>query len=133
VTPEIDTTPIPRPVLPPGSATLASATPADPWGAWAYSAVVQPRSSGNAARILVSMRGHWAFIRLSAGNFDFSQARRNGRDLRFLNPDGTPLKYSISYWSRWRHKAVIWVRLPAERPEYLIMLWGNPSTVGLSR
>lgn len=123
--PAIDTTPIPRPALPPGSATLASGTPARAWGAWAYSAVVQMRPPANSTLISATRRGFWALVRLSGRNFDFSQARPNGRDLRFLNPDGTPLKYSISYWSRWRHKAVIWVRLPAEKPEYMIMLWGN--------
>jgi biopolymer transport protein ExbB len=55
-------------------------------------------------------------IRLHAGNFGyFADLAENGRDLRFLKDDKTPLHYQVEHVDTLSELGLIWVRLPQVR------------------
>ncbi len=52
-------------------------------------------------------------IRLHTGNFNFSAAKEDGSDIRFVNADDKePLKYHIESYDPADEMALLWVRLP---------------------
>lgn len=57
-------------------------------------------------------------VRLHSGNFDFTTARPDGSDLRFIAADDkTELKYHIEKFDSVNELAVIWVNLPKADPK----------------
>jgi biopolymer transport protein ExbB len=57
-------------------------------------------------------------VRLHSGNFDFTTARPDGSDLRFIAADDkTELKYHIEKFDPVNELAVIWVSLPKADPK----------------
>ncbi len=67
-------------------------------------------------------------VRLHKDFFDFTQANKDGGDLRFATPDGQRLAYQIDEWDPAGGTAAIWVRIPHirgnERQE-LKIYWGK--------
>jgi hypothetical protein len=59
-------------------------------------------------------------VRLNNGTFDFSNAERGGRDIRFRKANGNLLPYEIERWDSAAGAAEIWVRLDT--------VYGNDST-----
>ncbi|MCY2952545.1 MAG: DUF2341 domain-containing protein [Planctomycetota bacterium] len=59
-----------------------------------------------------SEEGFPLLVRLDKDWFDFSQAKRNGEDIRFASATGTPLVYQIDDWDAAKGAASIWVRIP---------------------
>lgn len=63
-----------------------------------------------------------------AANFDFTQTRDSGQDIRFTKPDGSALPYEIEKWDPAAHQAAIWVRMDTihgnNDRQFLIMQWG---------
>lgn len=52
-------------------------------------------------------------VRLHTGNFDFSNAKDDGGDIRFIaEDDKTPLKYHIEKYDPINEMALIWVQVP---------------------
>ena len=51
-------------------------------------------------------------ILLCLANFDFSQAGINGEDIRFTDPDDTPLYFEIECWDSTNEMAEVWVGVP---------------------
>jgi hypothetical protein len=72
-------------------------------------------------------------VRLTANNFDFSQAKSDGSDIRFTKSNGTPLSYEIERWSAAMRTAEIWVKLDTvygnDSSHGFIMYWGNPNAI----
>ncbi len=67
-------------------------------------------------------------LRLNRANFDFSQAKANGEDIRFAGGGGSPLAYQIEQWDAANGIAVIWVRIPAitgNSRQAITMYWGK--------
>jgi len=69
-------------------------------------------------------------IRLHTGNFDFSDAKEDGSDLRFVAADeNTLLKHHVELWDPVNELALIWVRVPALAPgstaEHIWLYAGN--------
>ncbi len=58
-----------------------------------------------------SVDGFPLLVRLDGGNFDFTQARAKGEDIRF-SAAGKPLVYQIEDWDAAKAFAAIWVRIP---------------------
>lgn len=58
-----------------------------------------------------ALDGYPALVRLSAGNFDFAEARASGEDLRFTDLDGAPLDHAVERWDAAGRRAEIWVSL----------------------
>lgn len=67
-------------------------------------------------------------VRLNSDFFDFSQAKANGDDIRFVSDAGTPLVYQIDEWDAVACTAGIWVRIPAIKGnarQEIKMYWGK--------
>jgi hypothetical protein len=65
---------------------------------------------------------------LSAGNFDFSQAKPGGEDVRFGKSDGTPVPYALDSFDAGAKSAVFWVSLDVmgnNAAQAFNMYWGN--------
>ncbi|MCF7974072.1 MAG: DUF2341 domain-containing protein [Phycisphaerae bacterium] len=70
-------------------------------------------------------------VRLHKDFFDFTQARPDGRDIRFSTPAGEALPYQIEQWDARKGTAILWVRIPLIRGnerQTLTMHWGNPDS-----
>jgi len=69
-------------------------------------------------------------------NFDFTQARDSGQDVRFTKADGTALPYEIEQWNAAARSAAIWVRMDTVRgnasTQFIVMHWGNGSAASAS-
>lgn len=69
-------------------------------------------------------------VRLHIGNFNFSAAREDGADLRFVAADDTTaLPYHIAQYDALLGEAFVWVKVPGLKPQEQASLWlyyGNP-------
>ncbi|MEI7899502.1 MAG: DUF2341 domain-containing protein [bacterium] len=74
-------------------------------------------------------------VRLNAGNFDFSQAKPLGEDIRFSTGAGVPLPYQIEQWDSVGGTASIWVKIPVitgNTTQEIKMYWGRADAAGES-
>ena len=81
-----------------------------------------------------NLTGYQVPIHLDSSNFNFSQAKTDGSDLRFFS-GGRTLNYWIETWDSEAEDALIWVRLPflsANRSITLLMKCGNPEDEAVS-
>ena len=73
-------------------------------------------------------------VGLNSSNFNFSEAKSDGSDIRFSSGDRT-LNYWIETWDPENEEALIWVRLPslpANRTGKILMRYGNPVAEAMS-
>ncbi len=73
-------------------------------------------------------------VHLDNSNFDFSHAKTNGEDIRFMDSDlcpsdGTPLKHEIEDWDQAGEEAWIWVKVPridgGSATDFIYMFFDN--------
>lgn len=69
-------------------------------------------------------------VRLHSGNFSyFSELAENGKDLRFMADDKTPLKFQIEKFDGINEMALVWVKLPTvmggAAAQSISMYYGN--------
>jgi hypothetical protein len=104
---------------------------AEDLSAWANVTELSLNTSAGGAGIPSTLIGFPLLVRLTAANFEFAQARPDGRDIRFAKPDGTPLPYEIERWDASSRAAEVWVRLDTLRgndaAQSIRMYWGNAS------
>jgi hypothetical protein len=102
-----------------------------PLATWKHSRRIGLNTSASGAGVSATITGFPVLVRLNAGNFDFTQARDNGADIRFVKPDLTLLPYEIERWDPAAGFAEIWVRLDTVRgnsaDQNFLMYWGNPN------
>jgi hypothetical protein len=72
---------------------------------------------------------------LSSSNFDYSKAKSDGKDLRFIDADGsTELKYHIENWNSSGY-SYIWVNVlkidESSSTDYFWMYYGNPDAADI--
>ena len=75
-------------------------------------------------------------VRLRRDNFDFSQAKANGEDIRFSDAKGAPLAYQIEQWDSARGTASIWVRIPVingNARQEVKLYWGKADAQSQSK
>ena len=69
-------------------------------------------------------------LRLHSGNFDFSLAREDGGDLRFVSEDDkTIFPHRIEKWDALMNEAFVWIKIPALQNNAQSKFWlysGNP-------
>jgi hypothetical protein len=73
-------------------------------------------------------------VRLSAGVFDFRQAKPHGEDIRF-SASGKPIAYQIEEWDAVKGVAAIWVRIPViqgNARQEIKLYWGKPDAASQS-
>lgn len=108
--------------------SLASATWNDKWKQRGRVDVNTSRSGVQTAEGLNKVP---VLVRLHSGNFDFTKAKADGSDLRFIaGDDKTPLKFHIERWDLAAELAIIWVQVPTVPPNSdktsLWVYYGNP-------
>ncbi|MDB5104401.1 MAG: hypothetical protein JWP91_2090 [Fibrobacteres bacterium] len=108
-------------VINPGETTFL------PFTEWAHSAPIRVNVNGILAKRVTAIP---LLMRLSAPDFDFSQARGDGADLRFTTETGRILPVHVQSWDSAGGAATVWVKVDtvyADSELHKIrMHWGNP-------
>lgn len=81
-----------------------------------------------------TLQGYPVPVSLNSSNFNFSEAKSDGSDIRFSSGDRT-LNYWIETWDPENEEALIWVRLPslpANKTGKILMRYGNPDAEAMS-
>ena len=96
---------------------------------WPYSAKFILNTSSSGADVRENVLDFPVLIRLTSNNFNFSQAKANGEDIRFCKADGSSLSYEIERWDRLQQRAEIWVKIDTvygnNQKQSYTMYWGN--------
>ena len=77
-----------------------------------------------------NLSDYQVLIELNSSNFDFSKAKADGGDIRFLLPSGKSIPYWIESWDKSGQSAKVWVKvpsIPANSSTVIYMYYGNPS------
>lgn len=117
-------------VQPNDTLVIADTTP------WKYSKKLYCNTTSAGAGVGRDVYDFPALIRLTSANFDFSQAKSDGSDLRFTKPDHTPLPYEIEQWDMAAKVAEVWIRVDTiygnNSAQYIVMRWGASAAVPMS-
>ena len=96
---------------------------------WKYARQLYLNTSATGAAVSGNAYGFPVLIRLTTGNFNFSEANAAGGDFRFTKPDGSLLPYQIDRWDAAGGSAEVWVRADtvfgSSSSQYITMYWGN--------
>lgn len=101
--------------------------------AWDHSRRFTLTTSGLA--MSEDVHGFPLLVRLDESVLDFSEAAGDGRDIRFADAAGRPIRYEIDGWDSIAKRAAAWVRLdtvPADSALDITMYWGNPAARNFS-
>jgi hypothetical protein len=73
-------------------------------------------------------------IVLNAMNFDFTQAKSKGEDIRFTTMEGTALPFEIEFWDATAKVAALWVKVDVKGNAVtnIKMTFGDPAAVSAS-
>ncbi len=98
-------------------AALAAATPAHAWWNTDFSYRTRINLNTQAAGITGEVARAPVLIRLHSGNFNFSDVKADGSDLRFVaGDDRTPLKFHVERWDHAGQTALVWVDVQDLQP-----------------
>jgi Uncharacterized conserved protein len=111
--------------------TLVVANPA-----WKYSKLLNFNTTASGAQVSGNVADFPALIKLTKNNFNFAEARADGRDIRFAKADTVFLQYEIEQWDAARGQAEIWVKVDTvygnDSSHSIGMYWGNANAPGVS-
>jgi len=103
---------------------------------WSHARTINLNTSVSGANTDGNVTNFPVLIRLTSDNFDFSQAKNNGDDIRFTKPDNTFLSYEIERWDTIQKHAEIWVKLDTvfgnDSAQSITMYWGNSDALAQS-
>jgi Concanavalin A-like lectin/glucanases superfamily/Domain of unknown function (DUF2341) len=103
---------------------------------WKYSKRVSFNTTASGANVAGNVNNFPVLIRLTNGNFDFSQAGPAGNDIRFAKQDNTPLPFEIERWDATLRSAEIWVKVDTifgnDSSHFINMYWGNQNAASAS-
>ncbi|MBN2037449.1 MAG: DUF2341 domain-containing protein [Chitinispirillaceae bacterium] len=103
---------------------------------WKYARQLILNTTPSGADVASNVLGFPVCIRLHSDNFDFSQARPNGADIRFTKMDNTPLPYEIECWDSAGGHAEVWVMVDTvlgnNSDQSIMMYWGNAAAIDRS-
>src|SRR5215470_7790487 len=86
-------------------------------GDWAQREKIGVIAGAGGADLKAAVSQVPVLVRLHSGNLDFTRAKPDGSDLRFVSADDkAPLKYHIEKWDPASEIALVWVLLPAIAP-----------------
>jgi len=98
---------------------------------WNFSRKMYLNTTASGAALGNAVYGFPVLVRLRSDNFNFSEAKSNGDDIRFLKPDSTPVPYEIEQWDAAGQTAQIWVKVDTvygnDSSHFMTMEWGNPN------
>lgn len=100
---------------------------------WSSRRQISVDAAATGADIQETLSDFPLLIRLHAGNFGyFAELADNGRDVRFLRDDKTPLHYAVEQVDALSEMGLIWVRLPQVRggvdTDNFWMYYGNANS-----
>ena len=109
---------------------VAPGDTAEVWNTgWNHARKITLNTSATGAGVTGNVTSFPVLVRLTEGNFAFTQARNNGEDIRFTKRDNTFLPYEIERWDAIGNKAEVWVRVDtvhgSDSAHSIIMYWGN--------
>ena len=107
------------------------------YAVWLHSKNITANTSATGYGVNQDVANFPYLVRLSTADFNFSEARRNGEDLRFSDSAGTHLFYQVETWDSAGGKAAAWVLLPLVRgnnaTQYFKMYWGRSTAADSSK
>jgi hypothetical protein len=107
-----------------------------PFAGWPFSKRLYCNTTVSGAGVSGTVTRFPVLVRLTGNNFNFSQAKRDGADLRFTKQDGSPMPFEIERWDSANGRAEVWVRADTvygnDDSHYFIMYWGLRSTSPLT-
>ncbi len=83
--------------------------------------------SGNTGAGTQTLTNFPVLVTLNSGNIDYTQTQNDGGDLRFFDPDGTPLAYEVERWDE-SGTSYVWVKVPqidTTGTDFIRMYYGN--------
>ncbi len=98
------------------------------WG-WPYQRAITIDYAGS-----TTLTAYQIMTTLSPSNFDYSKAKSDGSDIRFMTPEGEMLDYWIHNWDT-SGTSRIWINVPTITPSSvttITMLYGNPTATNQS-
>jgi hypothetical protein len=123
----------------PGSAVFGNAEFGSPGinpPEWDHTARLFINTSGTGVQINNNVYSFPLLVRLDESNFDFSEARITGSDIRFTDRNGISLAHEVEYWNAATKSAAVWVLAPViysdNSTQYINMHWGNSSVSDVS-
>ncbi len=107
------------------------------FSAWTYCSLLKLNTSSSGANVMGSVSNFPLLVRLSQSNFDFSQSKPDGSDVRFTANDpathATELTFKIERWDNVNKLAEVWVKVPTilgdNNTQAIKMYWGNSGTL----
>ncbi|MDB5103245.1 MAG: putative protein of unknown function acetylesterase [Fibrobacteres bacterium] len=98
------------------------------YSAWPQSRRLYLNTTAAGANVAGNVDDFPVLVRLTRAEFDFSQSRGRGRDIRFADAKGKRLRYEVERWDSTAALAEIWVRLDRvagnSNTQYITMHWG---------
>ena len=110
---------------------FAFASPAQAWWNkdWQYRVKLNADAGATGANVTEPIGRTQILLRLHQGNFDFTNLKADGSDLRFIaGDDKTPLHYHLERYSQQAQIALVWIDIPDLAPGTatpLYLYWGN--------
>jgi hypothetical protein len=96
---------------------------------WKYARTLVLNTSTTGADVTGTVVNFPVLIRLTPANFDFSQTKAGGADIRFTKSDTTFVPYEIERWDAVALRAEVWVRVDTvhggDSTQSITMYWGN--------
>jgi hypothetical protein len=99
------------------------------YSAWKYSKRLFLNTTMSGADVSGTVLNFPVLVKLSSANFDFSQAKSDGSDLRLKKSDDSPLPYEIERWDPVTGLAEVWVKVDtvygSDSTHFFTLYWGN--------
>jgi len=103
---------------------------------WLYSRQLFLNTTATGAQVPRNVLNFPVLVRLTAANFEFSQAKTDGSDIRFTKNDNSLLYYEIETWDASANQAAIWVKVDTvygnNNTQNIHMAWGSSSAAGVT-
>jgi hypothetical protein len=101
---------------------------ADDYSQWAHAGAITLNTTATGAGVTTAQTGFPVLMRLTSGNFTFSQALSGGKDIRFATSGGVHIPYQIERWDSTNQVAEIWVKVDVlgnNNTQSITMYWGK--------
>jgi hypothetical protein len=103
---------------------------------WKFVKKIQLNTTSTGAQVAGNVRNFPVLVRLTKNNFTFTEAREDGRDIRFAKEDNTPLPYEIEHWDRSGEQGDLWVKVDTvfgnDSVRGIVMYWGASTSSATS-
>ncbi|MBN1128952.1 MAG: DUF2341 domain-containing protein [Chitinispirillaceae bacterium] len=96
---------------------------------WRYSRRLYLNTTASGAGVYGTVCRFPLLVRLTGDNFDFSEARDGGGDVKFTKSNGMPMPFEIERWDPSLGMAELWVLIDTvygnDSSRHFLMYWGN--------